>query len=56
MIKKRFQTYGKQGLVWSNWFVFSNGTREEFEKIIANKSNKYQYGKTLLNEFKYEED
>lgn len=54
MIEKRFQTYFKTGLGWSKWFLFSNGTMEEC--IRLNKEQKFQYGKKLLNEFRYVEN
>ena len=43
MIYKRYQYWSKNGIVWTDWF-----------KLNSNLKPKYQFGKTLLNEFKDE--
>lgn len=41
MIYKRFQYYSKNGIEWTNWFIWDSSLRE-----------KWQFKNKLLNEYK----
>lgn len=49
MIQKRFQYYSAEGVIWSNWFDFTE--HDDLLECLQKKENR-QLGK-LKNEYRY---